>query len=336
MVPSVRSSLLLCVFFSTFALTATAQEAEETANGPADELAEEPSAGLAAEPDSSIDLYFERCSIEPDDKSRQRAQTDWQMLLNMGYEASHLVQTVAALPEDCSYISLKSAVLATGKKPATGTSGGGGGGSLGNSLDREKDEYFAAAQAASVSGLVWAGGIGGYVLVSGAMGDAYIADDMFASELMPGARAARNHLFVTSALSWSRLVPHIITLDGLSKARTQQDLDRAVAAPYLIAGGLDIGVALFSILSIVELHALDQLAGVDDFPTSGGWITRTRISCTVVAIGAGLNGVLQLILGFMSLDELATAHREDTTAQANRVRFHANLSPDHVGFTLRF
>jgi len=73
-----------------------------------------PQAGWAqAEPqETAFQAFYERCPVTPDSPQGQQLPVQWDLLLGMGYTPQRLEELAAGIPDDCGYVSFKSAVLA--------------------------------------------------------------------------------------------------------------------------------------------------------------------------------------------------------------------------------
>ncbi len=75
------------------------------------EEAQRPTTRVYATP---IDQFLDQCLDSPDDRDRDLAEAQQGQLFAMGYDIDRIVELFRQLPEDCSYISYKTAVTSLG------------------------------------------------------------------------------------------------------------------------------------------------------------------------------------------------------------------------------
>lgn len=83
-----------------------------------------PGVGRAQETDDelreqALGIYFDRCDVDPDSARERYAGSDWEHLVVAGYSPEVLHALASRLPEDCSYIAFKAAVLAMEREADT-------------------------------------------------------------------------------------------------------------------------------------------------------------------------------------------------------------------------
>jgi hypothetical protein len=64
----------------------------------------------------ALETYFERCGIDPESSHAERAHTDYEQLVDMGYRPAQILALVEEFPRECSYISFKAAVMGEKRK----------------------------------------------------------------------------------------------------------------------------------------------------------------------------------------------------------------------------
>jgi hypothetical protein len=61
----------------------------------------------------ALAIYVDRCGIEPGSPQLQYSASDWDSLVSMGREPAWILEIARVIPADCSYVSFRSAILAT-------------------------------------------------------------------------------------------------------------------------------------------------------------------------------------------------------------------------------
>ena len=61
--------------------------------------------------DQSLEAFTQRCADPDDQTAASRATADWDNLLKMGLEPEEILVAAGKIPEDCDYISFKTAIL---------------------------------------------------------------------------------------------------------------------------------------------------------------------------------------------------------------------------------
>ena len=61
----------------------------------------------------ALAIYAERCGVEPGSPRERYASSDWDALISTGREPARILEIAAAIPEPCTYVSFRSAILAT-------------------------------------------------------------------------------------------------------------------------------------------------------------------------------------------------------------------------------
>lgn len=85
----------------------------EPAPAPVQERTLEPEAEEAALRDAAIQLFLERCGVDPDSAEARNTDTHWDMLVRLGYTPAHILELAQDLPDSCAYTSFRSAILAS-------------------------------------------------------------------------------------------------------------------------------------------------------------------------------------------------------------------------------
>lgn len=103
-----RRNYLALIPLVTLALAAAAPPAHAAAADQSADTIDEDVHQTAA-----LGLYYERCDVEPGSARERYAKSDWEQLVASGSDPARLLEIAEAIPADCSYISFKSAILAT-------------------------------------------------------------------------------------------------------------------------------------------------------------------------------------------------------------------------------
>lgn len=69
--------------------------------------------------EQALEIYVDRCGVEPGSARERYAASDWEYLVGAGYLPDVIHALAARLPEDCSYIAFKGAILAMEREANT-------------------------------------------------------------------------------------------------------------------------------------------------------------------------------------------------------------------------
>ncbi len=273
--------------------------------------------------EEALDAYFDRCEIEADKANWHRAESDWATLRKMGYEAQQLVDIAHSLPRGSDYISFKTAVLSTKRLERA-------------PVERDlSDTKEFGNKAGGLVGLTIAEGT-----LFGVTAGANIArffslsrlvrEDQVDDEWEPFMQRTANRHMIIGLLGAVRVAPVLISVLYLDAATSPWELDRATAGPYMLLGGLDIGIA---VLGLGGAHEIG-LRHTDPETDMGEALQESATALQVFGILGAALGTAEIIIGVASADSV----RDHTTgdAQASLLRVRLSLSPSFTGIHGRF
>ncbi len=256
-------------------------------------------------------LYFERCGVDGDEGDQERAARDWTMLRTMGYSADQLQDIATRFPDDCGFVSLRSAVVAVEKPPRVETRSGG------RPREPLRDQRMVVqAQATGQTALTGLFGAA-HVLVAlrlatldreGSIDDAH----------RNWAWSTREAHQVGAVFTGVRLVP-LVAAAHLSH-RTLQGHPQDLGAPFVILGGVDLvigGWCLFGAIRSTQdrpiLDAWDTLQPLSTFSSMVLW-SGAIIHCAL--------GGIELVAGLIGAPRTRFQREGPPAARSSSVRLH--------------
>ena len=254
--------------------------------------------------------YFDKCQVPADKDEIRRVEADWEILLRIGYEPAELFKIAARLPDDCDYVSFRSAIQSTAPPSS-------GGRSDRDDRDDRDDEprgggypYRAhrnAVVATGVSTGVLAGISAGYNIAKALviMGQ-WNADNVKDPYKVITWRSKNRHL-VVGAVSALKFVPIVISASYVNR----DEIPRSSVVPHFVLGVMDLGIAG---LCIAGAHEWD----VRGFETNlaGAWMWDSVVMFKLFAVFSTVAGVAEIVLATLSLDVMVTG--SDSRASRSR------------------
>ncbi len=300
----------------------------------AEEVAEDPK-------EPSLALYLDRCQDGGDEADATRASTDWDGLLNMGYTAEDLARIAEAIPEDCTFISFRTAAMSLARELKIEAQGE-------EEEEIDPDDPMNAGRSwedADVKYLqdmlVWNvatsayGGVETIADIVLAVQGSQRLDDGTPEDLVEPMTTIRDLHVIKSAVSLGRNVPAVFAI-GLSRgAQTEEEFVWRTRGPAWVSSGMTIGLAVLSVVTDQEVQAARGTLDNPDSPLDD-WLFAAHAWNVAGAIGWTFVSVTNIISNIVVMDEYWDDRPGQDGKGGSSFRLEIAVTPQSVWVQGRF